>query len=168
MKKIFIVGGIFLVLAIGIAFWGRGAGGVAPESESVKQSASALTALTDKFEFGTIAMKDGNVSKIFDVENEGTEPITINKVYTSCMCTTAKITDARGNTNGPFGMLGHGGASKAEVVIGAGETAQVEVIFNPAAHGPSGVGLASRTVYLETNSIQTPKVELNFKANVTN
>ena len=156
---------ILLVAIVGVIFVSNGKSNPTPNT----QSASILSVLENSFDFGTISMKNGDVSKVFAVKNEGSEPVVINKVYTSCMCTVAKITSASGETEGPFGMPGHGGAaSKASIEIKAGETVQVEAIFNPAAHGPSGVGLANRTVYLETNSTQTPKVELDFTAIVTN
>ena len=43
----------------------------------------------------------------------------------------------------------------------------LEAVFDPAAHGPSGVGLAQRYVYLETNSAKSPKLEISFQAMVT-
>ena len=166
-KKFVVFAAIVFVAALGFVVFGKG--GEEGEVKTPTQSASVLGALEKDFDFGAIAMKNGDVSKIFELENEGTEPILISKVYTSCMCTVAKITTAKGDTSGPYGMPGHGGGiSKANVEIGAGETVKVEVIFNPAAHGPSGVGLANRTVFIETNSSQTPKVELNFTATVTN
>lgn len=166
-KNIIILTVITLAIIVGVSLLGGQSGGESPKNQT--QSASVLSALESSFDFGTIAMKNGNVSKIFELKNNGTEPVVINKVYTSCMCTVAKITDAKGDTSGPYGMPGHGGGiSKASIKVGAGETAKVEAIFNPAAHGPSGIGLANRTVFLETNSSQTPKVELNFKAMVTN
>ncbi|TSC81760.1 MAG: hypothetical protein G01um101420_865 [Parcubacteria group bacterium Gr01-1014_20] len=139
------------------------------DAKTLTQSASLLSAFEKDFDFGPISMKNGNVSKVFELKNEGVEPIAISKVYTSCMCTVAKITDAKGVVSGPFGMPGHGGGiSKADLEVAPGETIKVEAIFNPAAHGPSGVGLANRTIFIETNSSQTPKVELNFTATVTN
>ncbi|MBI1819218.1 MAG: DUF1573 domain-containing protein [Nitrospirae bacterium] len=167
-KNIIIFAVIILAIIIGLGFLGSQSGGGLSKKASIA-SASILSALEKDFDFGTIAMKNGNVSKVFELKNDGAEPIVINKVYTSCMCTTAEITDAKGETSGPYGMPGHGGGiSTANVKVGAGETIKVKAIFNPAAHGPSGIGLANRTVFIETNSSQTPKVELNFRAMVTN
>ena len=129
-------------------------------------SASVLAAYEGNFDFGTIAMNDGVVKHQFEVKNEGTEPVTIGKVYTSCMCTTASIIDARGEQYGAFGMPGHSVSSLADVTVNPGESITVETVFDPAAHGPSGVGLAQRSVYLETNSQTSPKIELTFRAMV--
>lgn len=136
---------------------------------SAEASTGVLAAEEAFYDFGTITMKDGNVSHEYTVTNNGSEPVTIEKVYTSCMCTTAFITDAAGKKSRPFGMPGHGGASPfTATVVGPGEAITVEAVYDPNAHGPSGVGLADRLVYLETNSSVEPKVELRFKAIVTN
>jgi len=167
-KNFVIFSVIVFIAALGFVIFSKGKTNEG-EAKVPTQSTSVLNALEKDFDFGTIVMKDGDVSKIFELENEGTEPILISKVYTSCMCTVAKITTAKSETSGPYGMSGHnGGTSRTGIEVGAGETVKVEAIFNPAAHGPSGVGLANRTIFLETNSTQTPKVELNFTATVTN
>ena len=141
------------------------AANIEPETSS-EYSASAIAVSHTTFDFGTISMKDGNVSHEFELKNEGTEPLTIEKVSTSCMCTTAFLIDSSGKKYGGFGMPGHGTA-RADVEIGPGETLILEAVFDPAAHGPSGVGLAQRFIYLETNSSKSPKLELSFNATVT-
>lgn len=128
---------------------------------------SAMSVMKNDWNFGEISMKDGNVTHNFELKNEGTEPVVIRKIFTSCMCTTALITDASGKEYGEFGMPGHGLPSQTDVKIAPGKTITVEAIFNPAAHGPAGVGLARRSIYLETNSSVSPKVEVRFSASVT-
>ncbi|MBI2463073.1 MAG: DUF1573 domain-containing protein [Candidatus Spechtbacteria bacterium] len=132
-------------------------------------SASALHVVGDtNFDFGTISMANGRVNHEFNVVNDGNEPVHIYKVYTTCMCTTATIIDEAGNELGKFGMPGHGGASSAaDITVAPGKKVKVTAIFDPAAHGPSGVGLAQRSVYLETNSQKFPKVVFDFQAMVT-
>ncbi len=164
-QNILILGGIIVFVAVGFLLLN----GDKNNPRNKISSASALSALETNFDFGTISMKNGKVSHKYEVKNSGAEPLIIEKVYTSCMCTVANITDVKGKTHGEFGMPGHGGGiSTTEIEVGAGETISVETIFDPAAHGPSGVGLVKRTVYLETNSTQNSKVELNFSATVTN
>ncbi len=144
----------------------------ADQSQSAAPAAkvqSQITVQNDFYDFGTIAMKNGLVRQVYKLTNQGQQPITIKKAYTSCMCTKANIISQSGKVTGPFGMPGHGGAvSRANVTIQPGEEFSVESVFDPAAHGPSGIGLANRTIYLETNSSATPKVELKFSVNVTN
>ncbi|MDX1607864.1 MAG: DUF1573 domain-containing protein [Candidatus Spechtbacterales bacterium] len=130
-------------------------------------SDSSLSAPVNSFDFETISMEDGDVEHNFELTNNGTEPVVITKVYTSCMCTTAYIYDSAGNEYGYFGMQGHGRSPVANVTVQPGESATVRAVFDPAAHGPSGIGLASRNIYLETNSSHSPKMELSFRAMVT-
>ena len=132
-------------------------------------SAASLEAAESFFDFGEVLLSGGLVETEYKLTNTGNEPITIGKVYTSCMCTTATIIESNGNEKGEFGMPGHRGQlTRADSVVVPGESVTVKVIYDPAAHGPSGVGLAQRSVYLETDSTATPKVELQFKAIVRN
>lgn len=153
-----------LILAAGAltlaAFWSQKAGPAAVPS------ASALTAPETSFDFATISMKNGKVSHRFEIKNNGADPINILKVATSCMCTTASVIDAAGNMRGTFGMPGHT-SSQTDIKMGPGETAFIEAVFDPAAHGPSGVGLAERSVFITTNSHSAPDLELRFRAIVT-
>jgi hypothetical protein len=152
-----LLGGGWLLLASG------GSGGVG----GGELSASALTAMEEQFDFESIPMNGGDVSHRFELKNEGEEPVIIEKVYTSCMCTSAYVVSADGTRYGSFGMPGHATPSKTAVNVAPGESAFVEAVFDPAAHGPAGVGLAQRSIYLETNSAQSPKIELAFQALVT-
>lgn len=140
------------------------------DENSSKYSASVLAALDNFFDFKTISMKDGKVSHQFEVRNDGAESVRIEKIYTSCMCTSASVTDGSGKKYGPFGMPGMsgGGSGKTNIEVESGKSVIIEALFDPAAHGPSGVGLAERSVYLESNSQKSPKIELKFTAVVTN
>jgi len=141
----------------------------AVDSDKTPAAASSLGSLVvaeNDYDFGTISMKDGEVEHEFKLTNNGGEPVTIKEVYTSCMCTTAEITDADGKTYGLFGMPGHGLSKKTKVTIAPDQSVVVSAIYDPAAHGPSGVGLADRTIYVETNSTETPTIELEFTAMV--
>lgn len=125
---------------------------VAEESPIARSvSDNALRAPEAFFNFGTISMAVGHVAHRFAVQNMSTEPVTVRKLYTSCMCTTASMS-VSGMRAGPFGMPGHGFIPDTNLTIAPGATAEVEVVFDPAAHGPSGVGQVNRTVYLETGS----------------
>lgn len=128
--------------------------------------ASALTTPEKSFDFATISMKNGKVTHRFEVKNTGSESVRILKVATSCMCTTATVIDSAGANRGTFGMPGHT-SPKTNIEVRPGESAFIDAVFDPAAHGPSGVGLADRSVYLETNSAATPQLELTFRAVVT-
>ena len=136
-------------------------------SRAETNSLGSLSATENIFDFETISMQKGKVTHQFEVKNNGTQAVIIQKVYTSCMCTQAFIIDAYGKRHGAFGMQGHGGVSSpTSIRVDTGATITVEAIFDPAAHGPSGVGLAQRSIYLETNSLSSPQLELTFQAMV--
>lgn len=169
INLILIIGGIgFLAAIIFLAGVFNGNKNSQNASVSSAYSNSALVVENNNYDFGTISMANGDVSYQFELKNEGEEAVKIEKVYTSCMCTSAAIIDESGKKLGAFGMPGHGGtSSKADIEVKSGETITVEAVFDPTAHGPAGTGLAQRSVYLETNSKKSPKVELNFTAIVT-
>ena len=96
-------------------------------------------------------MAAGKVSHTFKIKNTSEEAVMVNKMYTSCMCTTA-ILSISGKQFGPYGMPGHGAIPKINQTISPGEEADVEVVFDPAAHGPAGVGRIQRTITVENNA----------------
>ncbi len=114
--------------------------------------------------FGRISMAAGKVSHRYSIRNTGVSPLTITKIYTSCMCTAATLV-TRTATRGPFGMAGHGIQPSVRERLAPGETAQVDVVFDPAAHGPAGVGPTDRVVTI-LNDVG-PSLELRFNAMVT-
>ena len=102
------------------------------------------------FDFGEISMAAGKVSHVFELKNGGAESAEIERIYTSCMCTSAVLQKA-GRNFGPFGMQGHGYIPKINQEFAPEDNAELVVTFDPAAHGPSGIGYIEREVYLETS-----------------
>lgn len=128
-------------------------------------SGAVFVAEHSNFDFGSISMANGKVSHTFKIKNTFSAPIAVTKVSTSCMCTEA-VWKANGTNLGPFGMPGHGGyAPRISETIAPGAEAEVEAIFDPAAHGPAGVGLANRSIYIESDGGEP--LELTFTATVT-
>ncbi|MDP2650086.1 MAG: DUF1573 domain-containing protein [bacterium] len=144
-----------LLLAAGLIYFAFGTGG----GGTITQSASSVVAEESFHDFGEISIFGGTVETVFTLKNEGTEDVVIKSGTTSCGCTTAEIGGMQ------FGM--HDDIARP-FTIAAGETAEMTVTFDPLAHGPSGVGLAERLVYLKTNSNVTPELEVRIKALVTN
>lgn len=137
-------------------------------SDTPSPSASSNGTLTveeaNNYDFGTISMAAGKVKHSFKIKNASAEPVVIKTMYTSCMCTTATL--LKGDKQfGPYGMPSHGFISKINETINPGEEAMVEVVFDPAAHGPAGVGRIQRAVAIENNAGEP--VELFFDAMVT-
>lgn len=116
------------------------------------------------WDFGTISMANGKVRKSFKIKNASNDPAFISKVFTSCMCTQANLIH-NDKTKGPFGMPGHAFVPAANENIKPGEEATVEIVFDPAAHGPAGIGRIDRVVTVETDSGTT--TQLKFSATVT-
>jgi hypothetical protein len=121
------------------------------------ESSSTLSSDKESFDFGEIDIYGGTVETEFPLTNEGADGIIITSGTTSCGCTDGEI----GGIS--FGM--HEKMSD-EFTIPAGETRNLKVIYDPMAHGPSGVGLAQRSVFLKTNSTVTPEFEVRIKATV--
>lgn len=80
------------------------------------------------------------------------------------MCTSAALMMG-GRRFGPYGMPGHGAIPRIDQTLNPNEEATIEVTFDPAAHGPAGVGKIQRTIIVENNAGQS--LELNFTALVT-
>ncbi len=119
---------------------------------------------SSNYDFGTISMAAGNVTRIFKIRNSSSDTVVISKMYTSCMCTTATLT--KGDQRfGPFGMPGHVAVPKIDQTVNPNEEVTVEVVFDPAAHGPAGVGPIQRTITIENNAGNP--IELQFAALVT-
>ncbi len=124
----------------------------------------ALTSDAPSFDFGRISMAKGKVSHRYSIRNTGAKPLTITKMFTSCMCTTATLVTPSAQ-KGPFGMPGHGWLGSVNESLAPGEAAQVDVVFDPAAHGPAGVGPTARTVTVVNDAGLA--LELRFNALVT-
>jgi hypothetical protein len=161
-KNIIIGGGIsvlllaFVVLAINTI--------VAGKSEATGLSADrALAVETTAYNFGTVSMAAGKVSQLFRVENTSDSPVMLSKMSTSCMCTAANLI-IDGQRFGPYGMPGHGLPLSVNQTLDPGQQASVEVVFDPAAHGPAGVGRIQRVVTLETDYGE--RLQLQIAANV--
>lgn len=154
-----------IVIVIGFVFAAQPAA-TTPKNAGINAAAliGRLQANERSFDFGTISMAKGNVSHTFKVKNTSNEPVPVGKVYTSCMCT--QVTFLKGGRSfGPFGMPGHASIPSIDQTLAPGEEATLEVVFDPAAHGPAGVGNIERMVFMETGDIKI--MQVGFKANVT-
>lgn len=154
------------IVAIAFGIWRSQQSAGKPEAPRAEQVAQAGALVSDGafHDFGTISMAAGNVSHRYRIRNTGAEPLKIDRIYTSCMCTLATLTTSSGWIYGPFGMPGHGFVPPANALLAPGQEASVEIVFDPAAHGPSGVGRIERAIMLE--SAQARPLKLRFLAMV--
>ena len=151
-KNNYIIIGIISILALtGLIWFAR----PSPSGNNLANVSSGspddLAAEESDFDFGQVSMAAGKVSHVFKIKNTGGEVLTVSKLYTSCMCTVASLISG-GKKFGPFGMAGHGFIPKINASVASGSEADVEVVFDPAAHGPAGVGPIERVIYLETSA----------------
>ena len=164
MSKAIIGIGIAVVVLGGLVWMAR----PGTQSNSIASPASSNGTLTveeaNNYDFGAISMAAGKVKHTFKIKNIGDENVVIDKIYTSCMCTTATLTNG-GRQFGPYGMPGHGAIPKINETVNPNGEAAVEVVFDPAAHGPAGVGRIQRSITIENNAGRP--VELLFAAVVT-
>jgi hypothetical protein len=161
--KTTIITTLLIVAAIGGLIW-WGSKNQAPQAESIGQE-NALTVPSKLYDFGTISMKNNEVTKDFIVSNPTNNDIVLPTLVTSCMCTKAYFVLPDGNTKGPFGMPGMGYVPSLNEKIGAGESRTIRVVYDPNAHGPAGVGSIDRFITLTDSTGRDLKLEI--KAVVT-
>ncbi len=164
-NKSYIFAFVGIAVVIGLLYWfGRSTPEDRKPVKNNQLGALALTTEEKGFDFGEISMAAGKVSHKFKIKNSNSESYPINQIYTSCMCTSVSLL-IDGKRVGPFGMPGHGfGVIKINEILEVGEEAELEVTFDPAAHGPAGVGTIARSVFVESET--GSPLELNIKATV--
>jgi hypothetical protein len=159
-----IIGIIIGILVLGGLIWIARPDGQNNNAVSGSSNGSLTIEEANNYDFGSISMAAGKVTHQFKIKNTSAETVSISKMYTSCMCTTATLMIGS-KQFGPIGMPGHGAIPLINQAIKPSEEVRVEVVFDPAAHGPAGVGRIGRTVTLENNTGKP--VELQFAAIVT-
>src|SRR3989344_6142945 len=153
------------LLIVGFAVWQGGKGET--NSEVLGAEIEDLVVKPPSYDVGTVQMKAGNVVKTYEVKNTSSATMKPQRIATSCMCTKAKIKIGDKETR-EFGMEGMGDKNPpVNLELPAGQTATVTAIFDPAAHGPKGVGPFDRTVFLYFASPAGTK-ELKFNGTVIN
>jgi hypothetical protein len=126
-------------------------------------AAGGIQARETAFDFGSISMAAGKVTHRFWFKNEGAASVLVRRIYTSCMCTTATFVKGMKVIN-TYGMPGHGPLPEVNESLKPGEAAYIDAVFDPAAHGPAGLGPTQRVVTIESDT--GAPVELHFAANV--
>ncbi len=164
VNKTLISIGIAVLVLVGIIVVARPSSNTPTASVSANLGSSLTIEEGSSFDFGTISMAAGKVQHEFKIKNTSSAPVTISKMYTSCMCTTATL--VKGTEQfGPFGMPGHTAIPTINQTIEPNEEVSVEAIFDPAAHGPAGVGAIARSIVLEGK--ESRLLEIGFSATVT-
>lgn len=147
---ILLIGGVVFALSMGSA----------PQIESVLGAKAIVS--SKSYEWGDIGINDGIVKTSFTISNEGSETLKLFNVSTSCMCTKARL-KLDNKTSPAFGMH-----SKSSYVLDVPPQAKAEVLveFDPAYHGPGGIGPITRQVMVETNDPDNSEFTFILTANV--
>ena len=155
---------VIVVLFGGLIWFSRRGPSTGSEQVNSGLSGGILSSEESAFNFGEVSMANGKVSHVFKIKNNSSQPAVISKIYTSCMCTEASLIIGR-ERMGPYGMPGHGFIPSIDKTVNPGEEVDVEAVFDPAAHGPAGVGRIDRAVFVESKS--GAPLQLTFSATVT-
>lgn len=137
-----------------------------PSKSSLQKTAGAsVQTFETSFDFKDIKYGGGKAERSFKIKNIGDKELTIANLSTSCMCTVVYL--KKGNEKGPeFGMKGMASSSNWIGRLLPNEEGDIIAVFDPAFHGPSGVGPISRLVSFETNDPDHPYVEFSFTGTV--
>lgn len=114
------------------------------------------------FDWGTIGINDGKVQAEFGLTNTGSAPLQLANVSTSCMCTTAQVI-IEGKASPYFGMMQK---SSWTGQVEPGKSAKLIVEFDPAFHGPQGIGQITRQAVVETNDPDQKQLTFSLNAEV--
>lgn len=147
---------ILIVLAAalvvgGLLVWSYEKGGASASAvQGISQTGvkSVLAATTTMYDLGDVPINGGEAVREFTVANPTDKDVLVSTLVTSCMCTAAYIVEPGGSAKGPFGMPGMGYVPPADETIPAGESRVIRAVFDPAAHGPAGLGAIDRFITL--------------------
>jgi len=157
-----IVIGVFFVAAMFLLAFMQG-----HETQTAAVGTGQMLTLSEsRWDFGEIPMDEGMVTKEVTLTNTGSAPVTITKMETSCMCTTAQIVHEDGQKSALRGMVGHGGTAALREVIQPNKSVVIRTNFDPNAHGPDATGPITRDVTLQTNAQDQAQIKLAFSGNV--
>ncbi|MBI2420909.1 MAG: DUF1573 domain-containing protein [Candidatus Levybacteria bacterium] len=129
---------------------------------SASENAQAYTIDPTSFDWGNIEYGGGLVEKTFTIKNNGSDTLNLFNVKTSCHCTKARV-EILGKKSPAFGMSG---VSSWLGEVPPGKEARLTVIFDPAFHGPQGVGPITRFVSVDTNDKGNSKLTFTLTGTV--
>lgn len=157
IKKTIFIFLLVVLIAGGIIF------GLLSRLSSESQGMPRIEISEKEYDAGTVSMAAGLVKHTYEIKNKGDGDLKINRIWTSCMCTTAhlKVGD---KISSEFGM--HSAPVFWSQKIAPGETGYLGITFDPGFHGPQGTGPVIRTIYLSTSDPQNKKIEFRLSANV--
>ncbi len=121
---------------------------------TASQNAKAYVSDPTSHDWGNVDYGGGVVKKSFTIRNSGTDALRLYNIRTSCHCTRAYVTIG-GRDSPNFGM---DSVSSWTGEVASGKEAKITAVYDPAFHGPSGIGPFTRFVSVETNDKANPKL----------
>jgi hypothetical protein len=114
-------------------------------------------------DLGVVSLAEGVVLVDFEFANQGESDLVINKLSSSCGCTSGAII-YEGKVGPKFAMEGHGQENPTnwQVAIAPGDSATLRVFYDPSVH-PDLEGAVTRTVSVFSND----PVEFEKKITIT-
>lgn len=115
------------------------------------------------FHFGKVSKRQGKISKIFKVYNEGNTELIIINIRVSCACVTASLRVGE-NKSPYFGI--EGAKSGWQEKIKPQESAELEVVFDltdPA----MAVGKQTRSIFIASNDPLYPETSIRVEVEIT-
>ncbi len=150
--------GIIILLG-GLVFFGsRGTTTTASKSDPNKPIATIIG--ESNFDFGKMSNKEIR-SKTFVIKNDGKNDLELLNVSTSCDCTYVYVT-TNGEISSKFTMHG---SNSWKGIVNSGESARVEVIYEPALMPVQGK--VERIVAVTTNDPDHQTLEFKVNADVS-
>ena|SRR3989304_6528471 len=157
-KKIIIAFVVITLVILGGGIFVLSSTTAAPAQITASQNTKAEVS-EKTYDWGNIPYSGGNTTKTFTIKNTGSDVLKLTGIKTSCTCTKAQV-DINGKTSPYFSMHSISGWVGE---VAPGKEAKLLVIFDPAFHGPTGVGPMERLISVETNDSQNPKLEFSLK-----
>ena len=133
-----------------------------PDSALPKIDPEEVQVSPETYDIGKVLMKNGFVVREYEIKNNSKNILRIKNIVTSCMCTRAQV--VFGDKRSRFYAMEMSGAKNPNIDfdIPAESTAKLVVRFDPAAHGPAGVGPVDRNVWLTfADPVGTREVKFN-------
>lgn len=119
-----------------------------PDSALAQIKSDEVSVSPESYDVGKMIMKNGFVTREYEIKNNSISILRVKNIVTSCMCTKAQVVIEDKRTRF-YGMEMQGAKNpNIDFDIPAESTAKLIVRFDPAAHGIAGVGPINRSVYL--------------------
>ena len=132
------------------------------------KNAPKIVATETKKDLGTVSQKNGPATTKFVIKNEGKSDLIIDKISSSCGCTSASLIYK--DIEGPrFYMAGHGydePETDWQVAISPGDKAIVKTYYDPTVH-PDLTGPVTRTISVHSNDPVDFETKLTIVLNQT-